>query len=92
MSPRLFYVTTAQTDLEGWVGDARIPQDGSAACEDQAAEGALPVKLQLLVQIQASTEVFLLRVEGVYLGSTGAMLLPLVLPGRVFITFGSSLT
>lgn len=37
--PRLLYVTTAQTDLEGWVGDARIPQDGSAAWEDQAAEG-----------------------------------------------------
>lgn len=29
-------VPTAQTDLEGWVGGARIPQDGSAAREHQA--------------------------------------------------------
>lgn len=46
--------------------------------------GSLPVKLQLLIKTQASPEVFLLRVEGVELSGTGAVLLPLMLPTRVF--------
>lgn len=41
-----------------------------------------PVEVNLLVQIQALPKVLLLGIEGVYLGSTGAVFNPLMFPVR----------
>lgn len=44
-----------------------------------------PVQGKLLRQIQAFAEVFLLGIEGFQLGGAGPVLLPLMLPGRMFL-------
>ena len=44
-----------------------------------------PVQGKLLRQIQTFAEVFLLGIEGFQLGSAGPMLLPLMLPVRMFL-------
>lgn len=43
-----------------------------------------PVQSKLLIQIQSFAKVFPLGIEGIQLGSAGAVLLPLVPPARMF--------
>lgn len=45
-----------------------------------------PVEVKLLIEIQALPKVLLLRIEGVHLGRTGAMFIPLVFPVRFRVT------